>query len=68
MGFNYAKEAIDIALWGIIGKHYNTPLCELLGIAEGDKLPSCYTISIEVPEKLRAWLWQNKSKAMKGCK
>lgn len=52
MGHNYAKAAIDIALWDIIGKQFNLPLCELLGGAKRDKVPSYYAISIDSPEEV----------------
>ena len=52
MGHNYAKAAIEMALWDIIGKHYNAPLCDLLGGAKQTKIPSYYAIGVGLPEEV----------------
>jgi len=52
MGHNYAKAAIDMALWDIIGKHYKVPLGELLGGSKQNQVPSYYAISIESPDEV----------------
>lgn len=45
-GHNYAKAAIDIALWDICGKAYNARICDLLGGAVQEKVPSYYSIGV----------------------
>jgi L-alanine-DL-glutamate epimerase-like enolase superfamily enzyme len=45
-GHNYAKAAVDMALWDICGKHYGTRVCDLLGGAVREKVPSYYSIGI----------------------
>lgn len=45
-GHNYAKAAIDMALWDICGKFYGARVCDLLGGAVREKVPSYYAIGI----------------------
>jgi len=52
MGHLYAKAAIDMALWDIIGKHYSAPISSLLGGAKRAKVPSYYAISIDSPDEV----------------
>jgi L-alanine-DL-glutamate epimerase-like enolase superfamily enzyme len=52
MGHNYAKAAIDMALWDLLGKHYNAPISALLGGAKREKVPSYYAISIDSPDEV----------------
>lgn len=49
-GLRYAKAAIDIALWDIAGKAYGARVCDLLGGAVRDKVPSYYSITVGSPE------------------
>lgn len=51
MGHNYAKAAIDIALWDLQGKHYDVPVCDLLGGAVTDSVPSYYAVGLETPDE-----------------
>lgn len=51
MGHNYAKAAIDIALWDLQGKYYKMRVCDLLGGALTDKIPSYYAIGLESPDE-----------------
>ena len=51
MGHNYAKAAIDIALWDIQGKHYKMRVCDLLGGAITDCVPSYYAVGLESPDE-----------------
>ncbi|MEZ4630228.1 MAG: mandelate racemase/muconate lactonizing enzyme family protein [Deinococcales bacterium] len=53
-GHNYAKAAIDIALWDIAGKHFNMRVCDLLGGALRENIPSYYATSVSAPEKTAA--------------
>ncbi len=43
-GHNYAKAAIDIALWDIKGKKYDARICDLIGGAKSETVPSYYAI------------------------
>ena len=52
MGHRYAKAAIDMALWDLIGKHFSTPLSALLGGAKCGSVPSYYAIGIGSPEEV----------------
>ena len=49
-GHNYAKAAIDIALWDITGKHYGKRVCDLLGGAVVENVPSYYATGVATPE------------------
>ncbi len=50
-GARYAKAAIDIALWDIAGKAYGARVCDLLGGAVRDKVPSYYSITVGTPDE-----------------
>ena len=50
-GHQYAKAAIDIALWDIAGKAYGVRTCDLLGGAVRERVPSYYAIGIETPDE-----------------
>src|SRR5262245_16028964 len=41
-GHGYAKAAVDIAVLDLMGKHLRVPVCELLGGALTDRVPSYY--------------------------
>jgi L-alanine-DL-glutamate epimerase-like enolase superfamily enzyme len=49
-GHNYAKAAIDIALWDLLGKHHDVRVCDLLGGALTETVPSYYAIGVTTPE------------------
>jgi 4-hydroxyproline betaine 2-epimerase len=49
-GHNYAKAAIDIALWDIAGKHYGARVCDLLGGAVRESVPSYYAVGVMSPD------------------
>ena len=48
-GHLYAKSTIDVALWDICGKFYNCRVCDLLGGAINEKVPSYYAIGPATP-------------------
>ncbi len=50
-GHNYAKAAIDIALWDLAGKHYGARVCDLLGGAVRESVPSYYASGIVAPDE-----------------
>ena len=49
-GHNQAKAAIDIALMDLIGKQHDMRVCDLLGGAVSERIPSYYAIGIGSPE------------------
>jgi len=49
-GHNYAKAAVDIALWDLAGKFYGARVCDLLGGAKQETVPSYYAIGVMEPE------------------
>ncbi|MEH6579561.1 MAG: enolase C-terminal domain-like protein [Amphritea sp.] len=50
-GSLYAKAAIDMALWDIAGKVYGMRVCDLLGGAVREQVPSYYAISLTSPDE-----------------
>jgi L-alanine-DL-glutamate epimerase-like enolase superfamily enzyme len=48
-GHNQAKAAIDVALMDLIGKHHKMRVCDLLGGAISEKIPSYYALGIASP-------------------
>lgn len=50
IGHNYAKAAIDIAVYDALGKSLGLRVADLLGGAVTDFVPSYYAIGIETPE------------------
>ncbi len=51
-GHAYAKAAIDIAAHDIAGKHYGVRVCDLLGGAVTDKVPSYYATGVGAPDDI----------------
>ncbi len=51
-GHNYAKAAVDIAQMDLIGKHYGTRVCDLLGGAAVEKVPSYFATGVGEPDKI----------------
>ncbi len=49
-GHNQAKAAFDIAIMDLIGKQHKMRVCDLLGGATSERLPSYYAIGIASPE------------------
>ncbi|HCY88032.1 MAG TPA: mandelate racemase, partial [Desulfobacteraceae bacterium] len=45
-GHAYAKAAVDIAVWDICGKAYGARVCDLLGGAVREDVPSYYSIGV----------------------
>lgn len=50
-GHRYAKTAIDIAAWDLAGKRYDRRLCDLLGGAGGDAVPTYYAVAVASPDE-----------------
>jgi len=50
-GHNYAKAAVDIALWDLTGKHYGARICDLLGGPQTENVPSYYTTGAVPPDE-----------------
>jgi len=53
-GHPYAKSALDIACWDILGKVAGLPVCEMLGARELDPVPIASSISTDSPEGMLA--------------
>lgn len=51
-GQNYAKAAIDIAVYDLWGKLLGVPVCDLLGGAVSARLPSYFATGIGTPEDI----------------
>jgi L-alanine-DL-glutamate epimerase-like enolase superfamily enzyme len=52
VGHYYLKSAIDMALWDILGKVSNLPVCELMGGRWGDGTEVQVAIAADAPEKM----------------
>ncbi len=50
MGHRYAKAAIDVACWDATGKFYGARVCDLLGGAVRERVPSYHGVLIASPE------------------
>src|SRR5262245_16892309 len=50
-GSKYAKAAIDIAAWDVTAKSYRRRLCDLLGGASAETVPTYYAITVAPPEE-----------------
>lgn len=48
-GHGYAKAAVDIALWDLAGKAYGARVCDLLGGAFTERVPSYYSVAVTEP-------------------
>jgi L-alanine-DL-glutamate epimerase-like enolase superfamily enzyme len=53
-GHPYAKSAIDMACWDILGQACNQPVCTLLGGRFGDDFPLYRAISQQTPDAMAA--------------
>lgn len=49
-GHNYAKAAIDIAAYDLMGKHFGVRVADLLGGVEADRLPSYAVVGVGEPD------------------
>ncbi|MEM7259088.1 MAG: enolase C-terminal domain-like protein, partial [Pseudomonadota bacterium] len=50
-GHRYAKAAVDIATYDLLGKHYRKTVAELLGGALTNRVPSYYALGIGDPDE-----------------
>lgn len=53
-GHFYAKAAVDMALWDLAGQAYGCRVCDLLGGAKRDTVPSYYAIGVVEPNEAAA--------------
>ena len=60
-GHAYAKSAIDMACWDLLGKSCGRPVCDLLGGRFGDDFALYRAISQEAPEKMAERVRQYRS-------
>jgi L-alanine-DL-glutamate epimerase-like enolase superfamily enzyme len=60
-GHAYAKSAIDMACWDIVGKVAGLPVCYLLGGRYGESFPLYRAISQDTPERMAQSVAQYRS-------
>jgi len=53
LGHPYAKSAIDIASWDVLGQACGRPVCDLLGGRLHDDFPLYMAVSLASPEQMR---------------
>jgi len=51
-GHNYAKAAIDIGLYDLMGKHFKVRVCDLLGGSVTENVPSYYATGVGEPDEV----------------
>ncbi len=51
-GHNYAKAVIDMAHWDLLGKVHGARVCDLLGGALFEEVPSYYAIGVGQPDEV----------------
>ncbi|MET1413398.1 mandelate racemase/muconate lactonizing enzyme family protein [Roseibium sp. HPY-6] len=51
-GHNYAKAAIDIAGYDLLGKHHGVRVADLLGGVANENLPSYYATGVGAPDEI----------------
>ena len=51
-GHNYAKAALDIAVYDLLGKALGVNVADLLGGAENDRVPSYYATGVGAPDDI----------------
>ena len=54
LGHPYAKSAIDIACWDVLGQASGRPVCDLLGGRMNDDFPLYMAVSLASPAEMRA--------------
>jgi len=52
MGHNYAKAAVDIAAYDLMGKHFGLRVADCLGGAAIERVPSYYALGIGEPDEV----------------
>lgn len=53
-GHRYAKAAVDIALWDLMGKVYGARVCDLLGGAAREQVPAYASVGVLPPDEVGA--------------
>ncbi len=53
LGHGYAKSALDVACWDVLGKVTGRPLCDLLGGRRHDQFPLYVAIPLGTPDQMR---------------
>ena len=65
-GHSYAKSAIDIACWDILGQVAGLPVCTLLGGRFGEWIDLYRVISQDIPERMAAGVVQYRAEGYRG--
>jgi L-alanine-DL-glutamate epimerase-like enolase superfamily enzyme len=53
LGHGYAKSALDVACWDVLGQVTGRPICDLLGGRQHDQFPLYVAIPLAAPEQMR---------------
>ncbi len=53
LGHGYAKSALDIACWDVLGQVAGRPICDLIGGRQYDRFPLYVAIPLGAPEQMR---------------
>jgi L-alanine-DL-glutamate epimerase-like enolase superfamily enzyme len=53
LGHGYAKSALDVACWDVLGKLVGRPLCDLIGGRQWGQFPLYVAIPLGSPERMR---------------
>jgi L-alanine-DL-glutamate epimerase-like enolase superfamily enzyme len=53
LGHGYAKSALDVACWDVLGQVAGRPLCDLLGGRQHDQFPLYVAVPLGTPDRMR---------------
>jgi len=56
-----ARNALDCAMWDLEAKKANKPVWALAGLNKPEPITSCYTLSLDTPEKMQAAASEHKT-------
>ena len=64
MGHGYAKSAIDIACWDVLGQAAGVPVCDLLGGRVSDEFPLYFAVPLGSAEEMTAYVEARRSEGI----
>jgi len=64
MGHEYAKSALDVACWDVLGRIAGLPVCELLGGRRTDALPLYFAIPLGPPEAMVEYVLERRAEGV----
>jgi cis-L-3-hydroxyproline dehydratase len=53
LGHGYAKSALDVACWDVLGRLTGRPICDLIGGRQSGPFPLYVAVSLGTPEQMR---------------